>query len=191
MPLQLLWDPRNGILSLLPADFPPQVMCRVFMVVSLGVCQPLLLFLAAALCRFAITCERGREAGVGTLRCGPRAPAGASALCACVAVRLQAPVPCSVPLTTPPALPAPILDCCSGGLGGKGATWRAPLRQAALLMLPFAGLQTLAAWWDAWLEATVDERGEAGSLPFASFARIRCPRGALPLIAQRPPPGQG
>jgi hypothetical protein len=56
LPLQVLWDPIHGKLSFLPDGFQSQIMCKVYTVVSLGVCQPFLLFLAAALCRFAVRC---------------------------------------------------------------------------------------------------------------------------------------
>lgn len=54
LPLQVLWDPKHGVLGFLPDDFHSQVMCKAYTVISLGVCQPFLLFLTAALCRFAV-----------------------------------------------------------------------------------------------------------------------------------------
>jgi hypothetical protein len=55
LPLQL-WDPQYGAVRFLPKHFHTQVLCKVFTVVALGVCQPYMLFLAAFMCSYGIKC---------------------------------------------------------------------------------------------------------------------------------------
>lgn len=54
-------------------------------------------------------------------------------------------------------------------------TWRKPALYSFLCMLPFAALQVLSAWWSSWLESTLDDDDELGSLPFATYSVVPCP----------------
>lgn len=57
LPLQL-WDPQYGAVRFLPKGFRTYVLCKVFTVVALGICQPYMLFLAAWMCSYGIRCDK-------------------------------------------------------------------------------------------------------------------------------------
>eukprot|EP00892_Ulva_mutabilis_P006546 jgi/Ulvmu1/4263/UM194_0003.1 len=50
-----------------------------------------------------------------------------------------------------------------------------PILNAALVMIPFAAGQVLAAFWSTWLEGTVNSEDEIGRLPFSTFSHVPCP----------------
>ena len=55
LPMQL-WDSRQGSVSILPASFARESLCKVHTVVSHGVLQPFMLLLSGFMCSYALRC---------------------------------------------------------------------------------------------------------------------------------------